>query len=89
MLPCSEVTRLIASEELRRAPIRRRLAVRLHLLRCVHCRRYARELRLLGAAIRDEFRRLVPDRAELERLEATVRNRLRAEAQGPHRTPPA
>jgi anti-sigma factor RsiW len=89
MLPCSEVTRLIASEALRQAPIHRRLAVRLHLMMCDHCRRYARELRRLGAAIREEFRGLVPQRAELERLEATVRARLRAEVQGPDRPPPA
>lgn len=52
MLACSEVTRLLATEEIRNAPLSRRLAVRLHLMICQHCRRYVRELAAIGAAAR-------------------------------------
>ena len=52
MLRCKEVTRLCASEDLRGAPWRTRMAVRAHLLMCRHCRRYVRELARIGAAVR-------------------------------------
>jgi hypothetical protein len=80
MLACNEVTRLWASEEIRRAALGRRLAVRFHLLMCSHCSRYVQELRLIGAAVRDEFRR-GPDRARMVKLELTVGKQLRAEVE--------
>lgn len=52
MLSCSEVTRLHASEEIRRAPWRERISVRLHLLMCRSCRRYVKELAAIGDATR-------------------------------------
>lgn len=88
MLSCSEVTRLCASEELRHAPWLRRLRVRLHLLICDHCKRYVRELRLIGAAVRSEARRLWPDRGPLEALELSLRDRIRAEIRNADRSPP-
>ena len=78
MLRCNEVTRLCASEEVDGAPLKTRLAVRLHLLMCEHCRRYVRELARIGEAVRslagsegedpdrDEalLRRVLPDSTE-------------------------
>ncbi len=81
MLSCKEVTWLCASEELRRAPLARRLAVRLHLMMCTHCRRYVRQLRLIGMAAREEVRRLLPNPRRVAELELTIKERLRAEAQ--------
>ena len=52
MLQCNEVTRLHASEAVRGASLRTRIAVRIHLLMCRYCRRYVRELRGLGGAVR-------------------------------------
>ncbi len=57
MLSCSDVTRLWASDEIRRTPLRTRLAWRLHLLMCRHCRRYVRELAAIGVAARKAFGR--------------------------------
>ena len=78
MLRCNEVTRLYASEEIDGAPLKTRLAVRLHLMMCEHCRRYVRELARIGEAARslagseardadrDEalLRRVLPDSTE-------------------------
>ncbi len=50
MLACKEVTRIVAAEELDEAGWKRRLAIRLHLLMCRHCRRYAAQLRAIGKA---------------------------------------
>ena len=52
MLTCREVTQLVGSDNVRVAPLRTRLAVRLHLVMCRHCRRYRRELQVIGAAAR-------------------------------------
>lgn len=70
MLSCNEVARLCASEEIRRAPLAQRLAVRLHLLMCRHCRRYVRELSVIGVAAREAFDRTLGtgvDTSDLER----------------------
>ena len=73
MLRCNEVTRLYASEDIRRASLRKRLAVRIHLMMCRLCQRYVREL----AAIADAARGLNQDVSEDgERTEALVRRVL-------------
>jgi len=55
MLRCREVTRLHASDELERATFMTRMGVRLHLAMCRHCRRYVRELRRIGEAVRSVY----------------------------------
>ena len=73
MLRCDEVTRLCASEDLRRAPLVKRIAVRIHLLMCRSCRRYVRELAVIGRAVRS----LAGDEADqAERNEALLRRLL-------------
>ncbi len=51
MPTCKEVTRAIASDELATAGRLRRGAVRMHLLRGRHCRRYAAQIRAIGMAV--------------------------------------
>jgi predicted anti-sigma-YlaC factor YlaD len=45
MLVCRDVTELVSDYLERALPLRRRLAVRLHLLRCEACRRYIDQMR--------------------------------------------
>ncbi len=75
MLSCKEVTRLLAGDELERASWARRLAVRLHLRMCWHCRRYAAQLRAIGRAARSLWG-AHPKKAEdpetLKRLEEAI-----------------
>jgi len=57
-------------------PLRRRLALRLHLFFCVDCRRYLRQLRLMVGALR----RRAPDQAsaqEVAQVLKTVREQDR------------
>ena len=87
MLSCNEVTRLCASEGIRRAPLARRLAVRLHLLMCRHCRRYVRELSAIGVAVREAFDRTLGtgvDSSALERRILTEAKRADGLPQGGH-----
>lgn len=68
-LSCREVSRRVAAGLLEDGSAGERLLLRLHFLLCSHCRRFARELRALGAAARAWAAGLVaPERqAELER----------------------
>ena len=78
MLSCKEVTRKIASDELVEAGWRERLAVRFHLLRCRHCRRYMAQLRAIGAAARNLWGPRSEDLPTLERLEREILDRCLA-----------
>lgn len=66
MQRCEDITRAVASGALRGASWRRRVAARIHLLMCRACRRYARELRAIGEAVRRDAaaQRVGPDQVE-------------------------
>ncbi len=87
MLSCKEVTRKIASDELAEAGWRERLAVRLHLLLCRHCRRYASQLRAIGAAARNLWWSRSQDPSTLERLERQILEHCLGGQETPTRTP--
>ncbi|MDA2937363.1 hypothetical protein MYX75_03760 [Acidobacteria bacterium AH-259-A15] len=72
MLSCREVTRKIASDELADANWSQRIALRLHLLMCRHCRRYAAQLHAIGAAARNLLRQSSEDLDTLKRLERQI-----------------
>jgi anti-sigma factor ChrR (cupin superfamily) len=73
MLTCREVSTAVASGDLARLSWRGRLGVRLHLLMCRHCRRYAAQL----AAIGNVVRRIYGDEPPLKALEESILNSLR------------
>lgn len=74
MLRWKEVTRLLASDDIDSPSFGTRLAVRMHLMLCRHCRRYKRELARIGDAVRD----LAKDAPEdPSRTDALVRRILR------------
>jgi len=53
MLTCKEATRLISESLDRDLPFRRRLGLRIHLVLCRLCRRYARQLFFLQTLLRN------------------------------------
>jgi hypothetical protein len=72
VLNCREVSRLVSSDELATVGAVKRLRARFHLLICRECRRYAEQLRIIGAAARDKVRSLVRDRETITRLEQSI-----------------
>ncbi len=72
MLTCKQATKAIASDELDMASWRRRAVVRLHLLRCGPCRRYAAQLRAIGSATWNLYTPRDDDDATLKRLEKAL-----------------
>ena len=76
MPSCREVTEAVASGRLEGAPVRRRLALWMHLLVCSPCRRYERQIRALGRAARDLFGEQPAEDEVLERLRQHLRDRI-------------
>ncbi len=82
MMTCREVASLIASDGLEGAWWGRRLGVRLHLLMCRHCRRYAEQLRAIGAGARKHWGRQAEDSETLQRLERDILGRSKGPPEG-------
>lgn len=74
MYRCSEVVRLVSSDEYLTAGLLPRLGIRLHLAMCKYCARYLRQLRVLAAVLRDT-RDSLPA-SELENAKAQILQRL-------------
>ncbi len=72
MLTCKDVAKAIGQDELRTGSWQRRLALRLHLLMCSHCRRYAAQIQAIGTAARSLFRDQGEDPKGLERLQERI-----------------
>lgn len=70
---CVELAERLARGEYERAPFWVRLAVRLHLVHCGLCDKYARQLGLLGEA----FRRRGAEPSEADALRRRLLDRLR------------
>ena len=51
MLSCRETAQLISESMERKLPLRRRLAVTVHLLMCRFCSRYRKQLRFIKKAV--------------------------------------
>lgn len=49
---CKEVARAISADQLSSADWRSRLSIRFHIFMCRHCRRYFRQMRAIGGAVR-------------------------------------
>ncbi len=75
MLSCKEVARLIASDELVDLGWLERILVRLHLMRCHHCRRYAAQLRAISTAALERGGFGPADLQALKRLERSILER--------------
>ncbi|MCC7241541.1 MAG: hypothetical protein IT180_06425 [Acidobacteria bacterium] len=54
MMSCKQVSTLMSTGGLADAPLRQRLAVRLHLMMCDKCSTFKRWLELMGVAARAE-----------------------------------
>ena len=76
MLNCRELERIVASDEIVEAAWPRKLGARVHLLMCRHCRRYAAELRAIGAGARRSWGAEARDPGRLEQLERKILGRF-------------
>ena len=75
MLNCQEVARLITSEDLADTGWSKRALVRIHLLMCRHCRRYAAQLRAISTTALERRGFGPGDQQALKRLERSILER--------------
>jgi hypothetical protein len=76
MMSCREVTELASQYVERDLPFGKRVAIRLHVAMCVHCRRFVRQLRVTIELLRTLGARSEPA-AVSETVLAAVRARRR------------
>ena len=88
MLNCRQVTRLVSQAMDAKLPWHQRLAIHIHLLYCIWCRRYAAQIQFLRKATRELAGGANP--AEPEKLSSEAREQIRqrlAQALNEHRPP--
>lgn len=87
MLNCRQVTRLISQSMDAKLPWHRRLAIRVHLLYCVWCQRYAAQLQIL----REAARGLKPEGLAQpdQRLSPDAKQQMQSRLQEALRQPPS
>jgi hypothetical protein len=88
MLNCRQVTRLVSQAMDAKLPWHQRLAIRIHLLYCIWCRRYAAQIQFLRKATKELAGGANPAGPEKFSSEAReqIRQRL-AQALNEHRPP--
>lgn len=74
MYRCSEVVRLVSSDEYLTVGLLKELQIRLHLAMCRHCSRYVRQLRTLAEAARKAADNL--SASEIQRAKSDILERL-------------
>ena len=82
-MSCRELANLIATDELAGAGWGRWMGVRMHLLMCRHCRRYARQMSALGVYARKHWGSEPLDPDALQRLERDILERCLGHPEGP------
>lgn len=85
MLTCREISHDLAADMLRTAGLRRRIAVRMHLLMCDHCRRFSEQLEQMGGAMR-QLSQLGDSRLTDEEVEQRILARVQS-ARTPNQSP--
>ena len=74
MIKCKEVSQIVAGD--RDIGFWKNLELKFHLLMCVHCRRYADQIRRLGLGARELADRNQPDAKQTEKMEHEIHSRL-------------
>lgn len=72
MLKCSEISRLVASDETGEFGFMKRMEMKFHLFMCRHCRNYVAQIRSLGRGARDLATTDEPDPENLARMEKKI-----------------
>jgi hypothetical protein len=76
MIRCKEVTELVAGDALDGASWHLRMLVRMHLLMCRYCGRYAAQLKAIGRAARRAWTGNSEDLVRVKALERVLLDRV-------------
>lgn len=76
MLKCQDISTIVVTEGARDLSLRRRLELRLHMMMCVHCRNYLKQIKALGDGVRRLAAGAEPSARELAELEQEICDRI-------------
>ena len=68
---CKQVTAMVARDDLADAGPWLRMKIRLHLMMCRHCARYAKQIRAIGVKARERFHPS-EERSDVEDLQQRI-----------------
>jgi len=72
VLNCKEVSRFVSSDEFSDCGTLMRMRVRIHLIICRQCRRYAEQIRSIGRVAKTKMQSLAGDSESIARLEEAI-----------------
>ena len=75
-LNCKEVTTLLTTTDIEILPWRERVVVRFHMVICYVCRRYERQIKLIGSAFRSTIEKNVHPEAIQQTKQRLIQNLL-------------
>ena len=84
MMKCREVATLLDMEQVGEASLWARIGVRMHLMMCQHCRRFARQIRQLRAGAQS-MRSVIDSEASDAGLEEKIARTLGLSDRGPRK----
>ena len=72
MLKCNEVSGLVSTDEVDDLGLMKRLEFKMHIMMCVHCRRYVQQIKSLGLGARRWAIGCEAEPLQLKRMEKQV-----------------
>ena len=72
MLKCSEISRLVAADEIEEFGFMKRMEMKFHLFMCKHCRNYVAQIRAIGRGARNLADADEPDPGNLAKIEKKI-----------------
>lgn len=72
MLKCNKVSKLVSTDEVAELGFMRKMEFKMHLLMCVHCKRYVQQIKSLGQGVRHLASTCEAEPEQLKRMEDQV-----------------
>jgi len=87
MLKCKEVSRLVTADLVGGLGFMKKLELRMHLLMCIHCRRYVEQIKAIGRGARRLLVGKSADSEQLKRMEKEIVDQCCGHDYGPDGSP--
>ena len=73
MLKCSQVSRIVSTDDYHELGLMKKVEFKLHLMMCSHCQRYVNQIRSLGRVGKQQVEKLEANDEQLARMEHKIR----------------
>lgn len=72
MLKCNQVSQLVSTDEVQELGFMKKLEFKMHIMMCVHCKRYVQQIKSLGTGARHWATGCEAEPQQLRRMEEKV-----------------